>query len=106
MHLCKSPPTRQQEALRRRWLSGMIGCSEESSIPDEQPGSYQSIEDTKVYASDLIHEARLAGWKPGIKDDVTCWVVRQTEFIRGSRAVISCTRGGRSRSACKREIVL
>ncbi len=50
---------------------------------DEQPGNSQSIEDTKVYASDFIHEARVAGWKPGIKDDVTCWVVRQTELKGG-----------------------
>ena len=41
----------------------MIECSEESSIPDEQPGGSQSIEDTDDYASDLIHEARVAGWK-------------------------------------------
>ena len=25
----------------------------------------------------------VAGWKPGIKDDVTCWVVRQTELKGG-----------------------
>lgn len=40
-------------------------------VPDEQPGSSQSIEDIDDYASDLTHEARVAGWKPGIKDAVT-----------------------------------
>ena len=60
---------------------GMIGCSEESSIPDEQPGESEGAAWVPDDALDRIHWTKLAGWKFGIKDDVTGWVVRRAGFF-------------------------